>query len=203
MTTIDLFDELDDAIARAQPSAARAWREAQGWPRSAALQGIGGGVARIEFCGGDLYQPADREGVGTPAIIIPCWPGPAPDHSDDLVDLLAWVPGAGLFTRRGIADVLGEEAIRQSEPCMGITRPLRIFADPGAWARAHTWNDRGDHGLVVIRWNRVRATLGHLGGAVEFVASDVATGRRLREALQPKAPAAPRILVTAAEQVAA
>lgn len=91
MNGLALFAELDDAICRAHPPAARAWREAQGWPRSAALQGIGGGLARIAFTGDGLYEPLDREGTGTPAIIIPCWPGPAPGRPGDLVGCHRWL----------------------------------------------------------------------------------------------------------------
>jgi len=169
-----------------------------GWPRSAALQGIGGGVARITVHPGGLYEPSEEGGV--PAIIIPCWPGQAPGQPEDLVDLLAWVPSSGnLYTRCGVADVLGEEAIRQAEPCMGMTRPLTIFADPGSWARAHTWDDRGDHGIVVINWQRARASLGHLTGITDFHVPDVLTGQRLREALKPPPPPRLRILVSAEE----
>jgi hypothetical protein len=94
--TIDLFAEFDASICRSGAPAAQAWREAKGWPRSAALQGIGGGLARIAFTSDGLYEPSDREGVGTPAIIIPCWAGEAPGRPDEPVDLLAWVPGGGL-----------------------------------------------------------------------------------------------------------
>lgn len=195
-----LFTEYDDSITRAQHPKAREWRTRMGWPRSAAIQGIGGGVARINPHG-TLYEPSPEGTLH--AIIIPCWDGPAPGQPEDIADLLAWVPSTGqTFTRRGVADVLGAEAIRQSEPCMGATRPLVIYSNPGAWARGHTWDNAGDHGVVILNWLRVRATLGHLVGVVEFIAPDINTGRKLRDALQPKNVAAPRIMV-APEEVAA
>lgn len=193
-----LFAELDDAIVRAQTPAARAWRQRMGWPRTAALQGVGGGVSRISVHPGGYYEP--NEDTGIPAIIIPCWPGPAPGYPDDIIDLLAWVPSSGnLYTRCGVADVLGEEAIYQAQPCMGKSRPLVVFSDPGAWARAHTWDDQGDHGIVVINWDRVAAAMGHLIGVTDIVAPDIATGQRLRDALRPPPPPRARILVAAGE----
>ncbi|MGE5548419.1 MAG: hypothetical protein ACM33T_16055 [Solirubrobacterales bacterium] len=196
MTDRDLFAEYDDAIVRAQVASARAWRERMGWPRSAALQGIGGGVARINPHG-KFYEPSDIGGVA--AIIIPAWSGTAPGFPEDVADLVAWVPTTDqVFVRLGVADLLGEEAVRRCEPCMGITRPLRIYSDPGSWARAHTWNDRGDHGVVVLDWARAQAALGHLVGAVEFIADNLSLGQRLRAALQPPAMPKAAILVTEA-----
>ena len=198
--SLGLFAEYDAAICRAQTPEARAWRGAQGWPRSAVLMGLGGGLARIAFAGNGGYEPCDREGVGTPAVIIPAWPGPAPGQPDELLDLVAWVPSTGaLFTRCGLVDVISEEAIRASEPIGGDGgRPLRIFSSPAAWAAAATWDgpdSHGAHGVLVVRWDGVRAALGPLACTVPLVTDSVDTGRRLRAALEPPVTPRPSILV--------
>lgn len=197
----ELWDEFEEACQRAQSPQARAWRDRY-WPPHAPAQGLGGGVTRITPARDGTYLP-DPDGQ-LPAIIIPAWRFQAPGRPDDLIDLLAWVPTTGaLLTRRGIADVLGVEALARCTPLMGITDPLVIFSDPGAWAAAHSWDNRGDHGIVVIRWDRVRSMLGHLVGTTEFVVPDLATGRRLRKALTRPDPAHPKILVTTSANEAA
>ena len=202
MSTVDLFAELDASICLAQSDAARAWRTAQGWPRRATLMGLGGGLARIAFTGDGLYEPCDpeREGVGTPAIVIPVWPGPVPGFSDELADLVAWTPSNGaMFSRLGLTDVIGEEAIRASRPVAGDGgRPLKVFSSPTAWAAAATWDgpdSRGAHGVLVVRWEGVRAALGDLIGVVPFITDSIETGRRLRDALEQPAPRKARIMV--------
>lgn len=192
-TTRNLWSEYDDALTRAQRPEVRAWRD-RWWPRHAALQGLGGAVARIEPAHDGTYTPTPDGPL--PAILIPCWRDQAPGFREDLTDLAAWCPTTGgLFTRRAIADVLGAAAIDRAMPCMGSVDPLVIYADPGQWAHAHTWDHRGDHGVVIVRWDRVRSVLGHLVGATDFVAPDIATGRRLRSALAVPPPPSPRILV--------
>lgn len=201
-STLTLWAEYDDAICRAQAPEARAWRERMGWPRRATLMGLGGGVARIIPHAHGLYTPA--EDGPTAAILVPCWDGPAPGRPENLIDLLAWCPTSGnIYTRRGLVDVLGEEAVRRSEPCMGISMPLTIYPDPGAWAQAADWEDEGAHGVVILDWSRARSMLGHLIGVCEFIVPDVATGQRLRAALQAPASKKPRILVQHSQQGAA
>ncbi|MGE5546495.1 MAG: hypothetical protein ACM33T_06340 [Solirubrobacterales bacterium] len=192
-------------MVRTQPPEVRAWRARQGWPRTATLMGLGGACQRIHAHRvSQLYTPDDTGPLA--AILVPVWSGPAPGRPEDLVDLLAWVPSTGdLLTRWGLADVLGLEAVYQAGPCMGVNRPLRVFRDPGAWARAAVWDGpegRGAHGVVVINWAGVAAALGHLVGMVDFIADDLATARRLRDALMPRPAEAARILVTS-EGVAA
>jgi len=213
-STGSLHDELDRAYRRTADSRAWDWRERTGWPLAAAGYGLGGGVARIAFAG-DTYEPCDREGVGTPALILPCWSGPAPSSPDTLLDLLAFVPSTGaVITRLGLAAMLGEWAIHKLE--MGwdrdygsLGRRLMVYRDPLSWALAGSgstvWGyHRGGHGIVVLDWRRLRSAIGPLvDNGVELVGEDIATARRLRAALQPKAPASPRILVATPEQVAA
>ena len=192
--SVSLLHEYDSAIARAQEPAARLWRERMGWPRRAATMGLGGGVQRILPHADGLYTPCDDGSVA--AIIIPVWSGAAPGSPDDLVDLAAWVPTSGnIYTRRGLPDVLGEWSISLAEPCMGVARPLAVFADPGAWARTATWDDQGGHGIVFIDWSRARSILGHLIGVVDFVCDSIITGQRLRAALAPPPTRKARILV--------
>ncbi len=198
---VDLLAEYDAAICRAQTPEARAWRERQGWPRVAVLQGLGGGVARIACAGDGTYEPTDREGVGTPAILIPAWDGPAPGRRADLLDVIAWTPGNGqLIPRLGVADVIGAWAIHIAGRCMGESRPLRVFSDPRRWAAAAQWDgedSRGGHGVLIVNWAEARGSLWHLVGNAEFVADDLLTGRRLKNALQPPKLPAARILVRA------
>jgi hypothetical protein len=192
-TIRDLWGEYDDALARAQRSEVKAWRD-RWWPRHAALQGLGGAVSRITPASDGTYTP-DPDGP-LPAILCPAWRDVAPGLREDLVDLVAWTPTTGaMFSRLGLADVLGAAAIDRAMPCMGSVDPLVIYADPGEWAHAHTWDHRGDHGVVIIRWDRVRSVLGHLVGVTDFAAPDIATGRRLRSALTAPPPPSPRILV--------
>lgn len=177
-----------------------AWLRRNGWPLGALTQGIGGGLLRIEPHA-STYDLGD--GTGIPAIICPCWNGPAPGHPEDIIDLVAWCPSLDrMFTRRGVAAVLGEEAIRKSEPMMASTRPLVIYRNPLEWAKGHTWNDAGDHGIVIVDWEQVRRALGHLKGAVEMLVPTIDLGRKLRIALHQPSPPPPRILVSS-EGVAA
>lgn len=197
-----LWAEYDAAIARAQTPATRIWRERMGWPRRAALMGLGGGVSRILPHVGGLFTPCEDGSAA--AIIIPAWLGPAPGRPGDLYDLIAWVPTSGsIYTRRGLADILGDWAIIQAEPCMGIPGRIEIFPDPGAWARAATWDDQGGHGVVVLDWNRARARLGHLAGVCDFVCPDIGTGQRLRRALQPSPEPKAHILIQQTDRGAA
>lgn len=201
----ELFTEYDAAMARTQAPEIRAWRERQGWPRSATLMGLGGACCRIIIhAASGMYTPAEDGGAA--AILIPVWPGQAPGRPEDLVDLLAWVPATGaLLSRWGLADVLGMEAIEQAGPCLGAGT-LHVFSDPGAWARAATWEgpaSRGAQGIVIARWDRVKARVGHLTGAADFVCDSLALARRLRAALEPDKPALPRILVSASQMESA
>lgn len=177
-----------------------AWLKRHGWPRGALTQGIGGGLLRIEPHGA-TYDQGDATGI--PAIICPCWNGQAPGLPEDIIDLVAWCPSLDrTFTRRGVAAVLGEEAIRRSEPMMASARPLVIYRNPLEWAQAHTWNDSGDHGIVIVDWEQVRLALGHLKGAVEMLVPTIEMGRKLRRALQEPPPPMPRILVSSEEAAA-
>jgi hypothetical protein len=188
LDSFDLFEEYDAAIRRAGSPEARAWREPF-FPRSAVLMGLGGSLARINTDRSGRYEPTD-EG-GHPAILCPIWEGPAPGRPEDLIDLVAWVPKTNrMFSRLGHAEVIGEYALLPP-----IWDPVRVFPDPGAWARAATWDDNGGHGIVVVRWDRVWH---RLGGLPSIVVDDIALGQRLREALKPPPPPpAPRILVAA------
>jgi hypothetical protein len=62
-----------------------------------------------------------------------------------LVDLCAWRPEdpAAILLRRGAVAALGEERL---EPFLVGDEPLRLFADPCAWARA------GFDGCVILDW---------------------------------------------------
>lgn len=195
-----LWGELEAAVERAQKPEIKAWRDRY-WPRHASLQGLGGGVCRISLAGDGTYQP-DPDGE-LPAIILPSWRGQVPGRRNELFDLVAWVPTmGGLFTRRGLADLLGAAAIDRALPLAGTADPLVLFRDPGTWARAHTWDHRGDHGAVIVRWERVRAVLGPLVADTTFIVPDLVTGRRLRRALTEPAPPQPRILVQTVEAAA-
>jgi len=193
-TLRDLWSEYDTALTFAQRPQVKSWRD-RWWPRSAPLQGLGGGVARIEPAHDGTYTP-NPDGP-LPAILCPAWRDQAPGFPEDLFDLVAWVPTTGaMFSRFGLADVLGTAALDRATPLMGFADPLVIFSDPGAWARAHTWDDRGNHGVVIVDWSRVRAVLGPLVGVAEFIVPDLATGRRLRSALQTPPPSS-RIMIAA------
>ncbi len=174
---------------------AKAWREPY-WPRRVSCLGLGGGLQRIIPDADGTYCPTDHGGM--PAIIAPVWEGSGPGHEDELIDLAAWVPTHNLiFTRLGIAEVLGEHAVFSAEhPLSDRPEPLRVYPAPGAWARDARRHTRGAHGVVVIDWSAAWRRLGHL---TTVVATDLPTARKLRDALQPPpAPLPPRILVAAA-----
>jgi hypothetical protein len=200
MSGIDLFEELDAAVVRAQAPAARAWRQAQGFPRHAALMGLGGGVGRIEPAVDGSFSPvADGEPGGWPAILFPAWVGPAPGFPEEVFDIVAWVPSQGrTYTRLGLADLMGEWALWQCECIPEPPATLRIYPDPVAWAAAGEWDGpcaRGGQGIVVLDWGRARSRLAPLVGDVRFIVDDVATGRRVRDLLTPPPPPTPIILV--------
>lgn len=196
-----LAAEYHAAVCRSQPPKARAWREAQGFPRHAAAMGLGGGVCRVSIDASGTYQPLpEAEGGGVPAILFPVWSGPAPGfRPEDMLDVVAYVPSLDeSFTRRGLADVLGEWAVSGCE-CLPVKpAALHVYRSPVAWAAGGVWDgphSHGGHGISVIDWTRVRSRLGHLVGAVDFEVDDIDTGRRLRAALDPPPSHRPRILV--------
>lgn len=108
------------------------------------------GVAAAAIGKRGLFEP---DAAGAPAIIIPVWDGPIGDATvilaepERLADLVAWWPkeSATLFSRLGIATMLGGEALRAA---MIGGAPVRLFRDPGGWARA----GGGDAGIVVVDW---------------------------------------------------
>lgn len=187
-----LFREYVAYLDRAAAPLARQWRASQGWPRSATLMGLGGGVARVQIAEDGTFEPA--EGGGHPAIILPAWAGPAPGRFNNLVDLVAWLPASGqMFTRRRVADLLGEWALLKADCLSNEGHSLMVYRDPGEWARAATWEDRGGHGVVIVNWQCARDRLGHLKN---LIAPDITTGRRLREATAPAPQPRPSIFVT-------
>lgn len=116
------------------------------------------GVARVTARSGNIFEP---EAGGDVAVILPAWDGPIADARviidapERLIDLVAWRPGkrdkrqlagsAALCTRLGIATLLGGEAV---EIAAMSRQPLRVFRDPGGWARA----GGGAAGAVIVDW---------------------------------------------------
>jgi hypothetical protein len=136
------------------------------------------GVAGVRDIGRGLYEPDDGF---LPAVLLPVWDGPIGDATaflsepDRLVDLVAWRPkeGAQFLTRLGLAVTLGAEAIRAA---LLSGEPLRLFRDPGGWARA----GGGDAGAVVIEWSEEAGLL----GLKSIVADDIEHGAEVKKRLK-------------------
>jgi len=195
-----LWAELRAASDCAQNPRVKAWRDAQGFTRIAAAMGFGGGCTRIVPQPDGTYRPAEPgEPGGLPAILFYVWEGQAPGRPETLLDLAAWVPQQRrVFTRLGLADVLGEWALWGLECLPTDSRQLRVFRDPIEWAAAGVWEgpgERGGHGVCILDWNRAAARLRQFVNSIDFITSDIETGRRLREALTPPPPPCPSILV--------
>jgi hypothetical protein len=136
------------------------------------------GVATVVEGGRGLFEPAPD---GPAAIILPVWDRAISDATvileepDRLVDLVAWRPSGELplLTRCGLAEMLGAEALSAA---VIASEPLRVFRDPGGWARA----GGGDVGVVVID----RSLDVGLLGLKTIVADDVDHGAEIKAALR-------------------
>jgi hypothetical protein len=185
--TVDLIGEYRGAVAAVIPRYRARFAEL-GLIHSANKIGLCGVAAAAEASGG-VYQPEE----GAPlAVILPVWDCAISDarvtieHPELLVDLVAWRPKqpAWLLSRCGVAGMLGAEALAAA---VVAREPLRLFRDPGGWARA----GGGDAGAVVIDWS---VDLGLLGlralvcDDVEHGAEVKANLKKLRAALVGRVP---------------
>lgn len=136
------------------------------------------GVARVVERRGGIYEP---DPAGLMAVVLPIWDGPISDARvvveapDRLIDLVAWRPAADapLMTRLGQAQLLGAEALSVA---VISGDPLRIFRDPGGWARA----GGAAAGIVVIDWT---ADVGLLG-LKAVIADDIEHGAEVKTRLK-------------------
>lgn len=144
--TIDLITEYLEAIDAAVEPRLRARLDELGL--RAASNRIGFvGLSRISP-GDGLYAP---DPDGPMATIFPVYDGPIDDAMaylsapERLVDLVAWQPKIPdtMLTRCGIATALGGDAIAAA---LFAGAPLRLFRNPGSWARAD------GAGAVVLDW---------------------------------------------------
>lgn len=139
------------------------------WRARAALVG----VQRIEVAG-DRYQPGED---GKPALIVP-----VAEHYDPAifqpVDLIAFFPSrpGAWYVRRGVADVLGADAIRRA---VFRDEPLIVRPDPLLWLQT------GAADCVVLDW---RAATFALGSVRRVVCATPELGRRLAKAFQIRGP---------------